>query len=890
MLTIPILAALTVFQVDPWFHKPILPDADPEQGVVTDTLAFAAAKGETEAVSFVVNPDRDLPKVDVVPSDLTGPGGAKIPASAADVALVKVWYRPGGRWNSSWAGGAREPINNLVLHDDALVRVDWETKTNYLRADYPDGPTYLDISRKEPDTPFFDDLEPVRDAPKFVPFDLKKGFRQQYLVTWKVPKDAAPGDYKGTISLSTPNSQLLTLNLSLTVHPFELPPPRTHYDTREPYVSFWMGTPNLEGLVRGGGRLDRAERKLRAVYRSMAAHNAVNLSGVGDLTTDSTDDLAVRSLIIARQEGLSADPLINGSAYDTRDTFVRSRADNPLKDPEKNADDYRASLARYRDFVSRQSAVMDRYLGHHRCYYQSVDECDHTTNRRSYGYWGIIHELGGFTWTDSAFAGYNGAFVDLNDVPAAVNHEVAWDWRRSGAKAATYAATFTGPENPDLWRRIKGLRFWYADYDGQHEYCFFNGYNRWNDFVYRGKYCMFGIVYLTEDGLVSTLAWEAVREALDDVRYFTLLRLRAQAALRSDDPETRRLGRRALVWQDGVDPEYVKDLNAFRRETVRWIEQLIAKVGPEPSVADTELPPPAVLPPDGRWKTVPKPSAGARAVLDFAEKAAADHRHDLALAALEGFAADAAAETSDRVRVALRACDLRLELRERGQAVAAVERALALKGLSGFERAKLSLKRVTALMTEAKYQEAFTVEHLDRVEKALAEALRLPGASEEERFAAIERLTDDYLTVKEYAKCQAFAAARLGDTKLSGAHQAQLHIFCGKAWRGLEQWEKAMKSFKEAHRANNNEKDAAFLLQILDPEAVVAEKLKDYVHAVNCWLALTKLYDELTEMHRIRRAQKNAERLQELIKKDGGAKIKVGSMDDDSSDAISLDE
>ena len=110
------------------------------------------------------------------------------------------------------------------------------------------------------------------------------------------------------------------------------------------------------------------------------------------------------------------------------------------------------------------------------------------------------------------------------------------------------------------------------------------------------------------DDFVFTLEDENDGKTME-VRYFTLLRRRAEAALKSSDPATRKLGRDALVWQDGVEPEEVIDLNAFRRETVGWIEKLIAKVGQQPEDKDTELPPPAELPPDGRWQKVPKPSA-----------------------------------------------------------------------------------------------------------------------------------------------------------------------------------------------------------------------------------------------------------------------------------------
>ena len=56
-----------------------------------------------------------------------------------------------------------------------------------------------------------------------------------------------------------------------------------------------MGSPSLEGLLAEGHRLDRAEKKLRAIFRNMAEHNAINLSGVGNLKVDSMDDYGLRT-------------------------------------------------------------------------------------------------------------------------------------------------------------------------------------------------------------------------------------------------------------------------------------------------------------------------------------------------------------------------------------------------------------------------------------------------------------------------------------------------------------------------------------------------------------------------------------------------------------------
>jgi len=894
-----LLAALTVFKVDPWGNVPYLPDADPAGGAATDAISFAAAQGEFEAVSFVVRPDEDLARVDVVVSDLKGPGGAAIPASAADVALVKVWFHPDGRWNSSWGGnaGCPTPLNCLVLHDDALVKVDWKDKVNYLRVDYSDGPTYVNMSRRDCKAHFDHDLEPVRDAPKFVPFDLKKGFRQQYLVTWKVPKDAPGGKYAGTLALvsrapGAAERTLRTLTVALEVYPFALPRPRTHYDTREPYVSYWMGSPSLGALVAGGHRFDRAERKLRAIYRNMADHNAINLSGVGTLEVDSTDDYALRTLLIARQEGMCADGLINGAAVDYSEPFLGGKV-TPEADPAR----YRRSLDRYRAGLKAQNAILDKYLGHHRCYYSSCDECDAATNRRCYGYWSVVHELGGRTWTDYAFANKNGIFIDMNDVAQNISHTTSWDWRATGAKAVTYSATFTGPENPNLWRRVKGLRFWYADYDGQHEYNFFDGrINRWNDFFYLDGYCRFGIVYWTMDGLVSTLAWEAMREALDDVRYFSLLRLRAEAALRSSDPGTRGLGREALVWQDGVDPEYVVDLDGFRRETVGWILRLVAKAGPQPADVDTELEPPATLPPDSRWASVPKASAGAGAVFAYVEQTAGrmgeslpgKDRYDLALAALRGLLEDPSAAVTDRVRAACWASSLHSLMKERAEAVAVIDKLLAVKNLPKACRGQLLLKRGIALLTDEKFEEAYTARQLDEAGEVIAKALTFEGTGEGERAKAIHRMTHGYFTAGEFKKSIAYAEARLKDTTLDREDRSDLYIAIGAACNELKDWKGALKSFKAAHETTADDRFVLFKRKILLMEAHAAEMDKDYERAARCWSDAKSMYNKTEEAHLINAANANAVRLFALARK--GLKGPTTTMADDDGGEISLDE
>lgn len=888
-----LLAALTVFRVDPWSTVPFLPDADPAGGVVADALSLMAARGEFEAASFVVKSDADVPNVDVVVSALAGANGATIPADAADVASVKVWFRPGGRWMSWWRGDQAHPapINNLVLHDDGLIRVDWTNKVNYLRVDYADGVEYLDVTQREQDPPFNDGLEPVRDAAKFVPFDLKADFRQQYLVTWKVPKDAKAGVYKGTVALvSRPKGgaakTVKTLGVTLGVYPFALPRPRTHYDTSAPYFSYWMGTPSLERLVKESRRLDTAERKMRTILRNMAEHNA-DLREFGELTVDSTDDYALRSLLIARQEGMPTDVLNNGAAV-MGGNFIDNRS-GPELVPEEHPEEYAKLLAEFRARMKTRNAILDKYLGHHRSFYNNSDECSYQTTQRGYGFWNIVHEFGGYTWTDYGNPYQCAAFTDINDIPNGCDHKTAWQWHGGGegGRVVTYAGPFTGLENPDVWRRTKGLRYWYADYDGLDEYLFMDN-NRWNDFIQKDRYCRFGIIYRTVDGLVSTLAWEAVREGLDDVRYCTLLRRQAQRALASKDAATRRLGREAFVWQDAQDPELVLDLDAFRRETAKWIMRLTAKVGELPADPDGSLPPPATIPPDSRWQKIPTAADGAAALFAYAEKTSRDEsRDDLALEALGRLLADAKTTRDDFVQATLLAAKIHVGLLDRAAALQVIDKAIARRDVTGTMRGRLLLARVRALTTNVKCMEKYTDAQLAEARKAVLQALKQSGLSGKDRYEAIAATVRAHVSGGAVEQGEQFLEERVKDTKLDDDDKSDIYATIAEGWRLAKEWKKALKAYDEAHRLHKSLKDKCFQRRVLPGEAQVAENAKDYVRASTCWQKLIPLYsDEETDYKK--RAQGHVQRLQPLVSK--ANKISADVMEaDDAVDGISLD-
>ena len=875
-------ASLSLWWVDPYGDKPYLPDSPPAGGVVTNVLSCAAARGEIESISFSVRPARDMRRVDFVPSDLVGPGGAKIPASAADFALVKVWYRAGNRWSTSWGGDRDKPelINNLIIHDDDLVRVveseDYAKRTVILRIDYPEGPAYVDMRRHGGvGHDFNHSLHPVVDPKKFVPFDLKKDRFQQYWLTWKVPADAAPGTYRGALAVSEDGNGLGDIPVEVEVYPFALPSARTHYDTSKPFISSWMGFPTLGKILEGCKRMDVAERKVRALYRSFAEHNAHCPNGPGFMEEDSTDDLGVRSLIMMRQEGMSCRLLIGGRAYEWN--WLHPIAN--YVPPEKNPEGYRKALERYEATIRLQRDILDKYLGHHRCYFQSYDECDTWFNRSCYGFWGILHKYGFEAWTDYAEPGDISWVVGMNDVPSAARHSRARAWHNGGAKAVTYAGPFTGPACPDIWRRTKGLRYYYADFDGHHEYCFDTADNQWNDFVYRGPYSQFQMAYLTYDGLITTLAWEGVREGLDDIRYLSLLRMRCEAAMKSADPAVRDVGRRNIVWMDAQDPEAVIDLFAFRREVARRIIETVAVAGPQPDDDQPPLPPPELPPHSDDLADHTAAGNPMQRASDLAKR----NRYDLAIQVWERIRADESRTPGERFKAAMAEANLLSAILRRDDAARTLEETLKIRDLTKAQRVSLQLLRAKLLMTPRIFDEEFTAEQLSLAAEALEAALREPGASPAERYAASLRLVDAYLAGGFPDEAVAFTMKRLGDLGPSPKEKSALHVKMAYAYIQKKDWDRAAQMFRVArvHAPVTARGD-------LQTEGYVAERRKDWATAVACYGEEAKTYGKSEEKQKeacVRRLRAAMSKLNAREKKED-----ITSIDELGDGVMSLDE
>ena len=155
-------------------------------------VQLSAARGEYESFQIVVRAPGSaaLSNVNVSVSDLTGPGGAVIPQR--NLSLFREQYVYVGTSSPNWSGSNRPLAKG------------W----------YPDGL----IPFTDPQTG-----NPLSGAQlKAVPFSLNVSKNQPIWVDVLVPRDATPGAYSGTFSV-TSNQGNVSGQISLTVWSFTLP-------------------------------------------------------------------------------------------------------------------------------------------------------------------------------------------------------------------------------------------------------------------------------------------------------------------------------------------------------------------------------------------------------------------------------------------------------------------------------------------------------------------------------------------------------------------------------------------------------------------------------------------------------------------------------------------
>ena len=307
----------------------------------------------------------------------------------------------------------------------------------------------------------------------------------------------------------------------------------------------------------------KTPEQLEAEFRNMKAHGITNpdVYQKPQINADGTIDFTYldRYIEIKRRAGLKTDPLYflglgTGSATD-----------------EKQIKERLGLLRQVLDYA--------RSKGIKQVYFYGADEARGEELKRQRETWQAIHDMGGKVFV-ACSTGFFDLVGDLLNLPI-IAHQSPADVPRVhalGHRMHNYANPSGAIEQPYSFRYYAGLWLSLSGMDGFHTYAYQHAQGPgkdmgrpWDDFdnkVYR----TIAFAYPTVDGVVDTLQWEAVREAVDDVRYLTTLRKAIAAAKHSGTPAATKLAHESEKWLADLDIE--GDLQVIRRNIADRIVQL----------------------------------------------------------------------------------------------------------------------------------------------------------------------------------------------------------------------------------------------------------------------------------------------------------------------------
>jgi len=588
--------AYAVFEVKPVSDTRTLPSTNVHGRAPAAALSVAACPGEYEPASFVVVGSRDLEDFIVTPGPLRN-GAQALPAAAIDLKLVKCWHQAADR--DLWEVGYLNPkgsvlLPELLLNDDALIRVDIAAKTNAVRVSdlQGQGAAYVDLTG--PNEAFERvHFGRISDAPALQPVRIPAGACQQFWVTVRPPDDAQPGEYAGTLALRAANAPETELPLRVRVHPFRLA--RSVVEQ----VVFCVARMGREEMLRNGYIREHgpafnhywSRRHMRLALRNLRRHGIdapmfpQTLFGERSLSTRQVRSFFAEYMQMLVDAGYPRErfycqppnvadtifpglkvPFVNYWRADPKAAEARFKWGPGLR---PRATVYLNYANEILDCVRELKAKADAH-GFGEFWFYFADEIMDHEQRAVFPLLQLYRQAGVkcfFSTSTTYFidakgrltnpALWDAAMRSVDGVTFAqkLKPELAAKAGPAGVRLYSYNNPQMGVEHPHTYRRNYGLALWKAGYAGAMNYCYTDG--RWNEFASAGLrgHCM---VYPSADRMIDTLQWEGYREGVDDLRYLSTL---LQATDRAKAHPARR--------QEALDAEqWLRSLPVF--DTLGW--------------------------------------------------------------------------------------------------------------------------------------------------------------------------------------------------------------------------------------------------------------------------------------------------------------------------------
>jgi len=487
--------------VEPISDRLILPDTEVVSRQERQEIRISACRGEFEPASFIIRSlGRDMLGLTIEASDLRN-ANSLLRKMNVDIRVVKVWYQGGSAWVGIRADGERRLVPELLLKDDKLIMVDYEKGENYARLKFQDGVRYELISGKSKihngrvvlSTEEF----PIEDSCELRPIDLYTNKTKQIWITVRVPINTRPGYYRGSIFIKKQSKIIHEIPIVIEVLSFNLVHPTMEYSI------YYRGQLSKKPTISSE---KKSEEQLTAELKNMKEHGVDN--PVVYQRFQNKERLR-RYLSIRQSLGMVGQPLY----------YIGIRTEHP--------EGFRSIIGYVRK--TKEMFALARQYGATDLYVYGIDEASQEMVEKQKRAWNAIQRTGtkifAAGWRKDDFK-YLEDSVDLFVDGSRTSAIKSKRFHQLGKRIFSYNRPQAGIENPFIYRKNYGLNLWRAEYDGAMIYAYQDGFGTiWNDFDhYRFRDHCF--TYPTKKGIIDTIAWEGLREGIDDVKYINTLQKR----------------------------------------------------------------------------------------------------------------------------------------------------------------------------------------------------------------------------------------------------------------------------------------------------------------------------------------------------------------------------
>jgi len=486
--------AIIPFPWDPITSTQILPFNYEIPAAPGNNFSITACRDEFESASFIINAQKDISGINIIVPNLYDVQGDTIPSPAIDVRLVKVWFQAAPN-DIKYTTVGYYLTPELLLKDDKLVKVDYVTKTNYLKATINGVQQYIDISSPTVKIP---QTAQVRDAITLQPFSLKANENKQVWITVHVPSTTPAGNYSGNIIINAPSETPVTMNFNVTVLPFNLEPAPVDY------ALYYEGA--LNPYFVGIDDSDKTAANMLIELQDMKDHGVLYPTLYLHETVYLDQSLTLRDTI-----GFPKDKIYTSgsSAY----TYIGNPTDT-------------AGLATVANTVINMRNHTESH-GYTSTYFYGIDEAMGTAVTAQRAAWQTVHDNGGKMYVagDTDLIDLVPDLLDVVVLGVSLDTTQAARWHSYGKRIYNYANPQVGVENPEIYRKNYGVALWNAGYDGSMDFEYAHGYGDiWNDFDSQDTHYRDHVfAYPTSNGVIDTIQWEGWREGVDDTRYVASL-------------------------------------------------------------------------------------------------------------------------------------------------------------------------------------------------------------------------------------------------------------------------------------------------------------------------------------------------------------------------------